>query len=202
MLGVPHPFSLDSYTGLCSPPRSRGRSRRKWTRRSAWGVTRTSATAPCCPTWRPPSVRCCASGPCPPCSSPTCPLLTPGETPLAHPGRGQRLWGGSDCLTLCLLCSIGEYSIPKGARVIINLWSVHHDEKEWEKPEEFNPGGLHDPHPLLGRGMAGWVQQERLSPGGGCWEVHPALHRCWEVGSCSCPSAPLCSCSSQEGHTG
>ncbi|XP_071604500.1 steroid 17-alpha-hydroxylase/17,20 lyase isoform X3 [Heliangelus exortis] len=35
--------------------------------------------------------------------------------------------------------SIGEYSIPKGARVIINLWSVHHDEKEWDKPEEFNP---------------------------------------------------------------
>lgn len=43
---------------------------------------------------------------------------------------------------LCLLYSIGEYSIPKGARVVINLWSVHHDEKEWDKPEEFNPGEL------------------------------------------------------------
>uniref|UniRef100_A0A8C7EEY4 Steroid 17-alpha-hydroxylase/17,20 lyase n=1 Tax=Nothoprocta perdicaria TaxID=30464 RepID=A0A8C7EEY4_NOTPE len=40
--------------------------------------------------------------------------------------------------------SIGEYSIPKGARVIINLWSVHHDEKEWDKPEEFNPGRFLD----------------------------------------------------------
>ncbi|XP_069720181.1 steroid 17-alpha-hydroxylase/17,20 lyase isoform X2 [Phaenicophaeus curvirostris] len=40
--------------------------------------------------------------------------------------------------------SIGEYSIPKGARVVINLWSVHHDEKEWDKPEEFNPGRFLD----------------------------------------------------------
>ncbi|KFP15311.1 Steroid 17-alpha-hydroxylase/17,20 lyase, partial [Egretta garzetta] len=40
--------------------------------------------------------------------------------------------------------SIGEYFIPKGARVIVNLWSVHHDEKEWEKPEEFNPGRFLD----------------------------------------------------------
>lgn len=43
---------------------------------------------------------------------------------------------------------------------------MHHDEKEWDKPEEFNPGGLCDPHPLLAQGMSGWVQQERLSPGG------------------------------------
>ncbi|XP_042313566.1 steroid 17-alpha-hydroxylase/17,20 lyase isoform X2 [Sceloporus undulatus] len=35
--------------------------------------------------------------------------------------------------------SIGEYDIPKGAQVVINLWSIHHDEKEWEKPEEFSP---------------------------------------------------------------
>ncbi|KAM9612260.1 steroid 17-alpha-hydroxylase/17,20 lyase isoform 2-T2 [Morphnus guianensis] len=42
--------------------------------------------------------------------------------------------------------SIGEYSIPKGARVVINLWSVHHDEKEWDKPEEFNPGRFLDEH--------------------------------------------------------
>uniref|UniRef100_A0A8C8VEN0 Steroid 17-alpha-hydroxylase/17,20 lyase n=1 Tax=Pelusios castaneus TaxID=367368 RepID=A0A8C8VEN0_9SAUR len=40
--------------------------------------------------------------------------------------------------------SIGEYAIPKGARVVINLWSIHHDEKEWEKPGEFNPGRFLD----------------------------------------------------------
>lgn len=38
-------------------------------------------------------------------------------------------------------CSIGEYTIRKGAQVLVNLWSLHHDEKEWDKPEEFNPGG-------------------------------------------------------------
>lgn len=71
---------------------------------------------------------------------------------------------------------------------------MHHDEKEWDKPEEFNPGGLCDPHPLLGQGMAGWVQQERLSPGGhlvlGGWIMllPGAL-------------APLCSGSSRKGHT-
>ncbi|KAM4703862.1 steroid 17-alpha-hydroxylase/17,20 lyase [Rhinophrynus dorsalis] len=34
---------------------------------------------------------------------------------------------------------IGEYTIPKDTRVVINLWSLHHDEKEWTNPEEFNP---------------------------------------------------------------
>ncbi|XP_038266209.2 steroid 17-alpha-hydroxylase/17,20 lyase [Dermochelys coriacea] len=40
--------------------------------------------------------------------------------------------------------SIGEYTIRKGAQVIINLWSLHHDKKEWDKPEEFNPGRFLD----------------------------------------------------------
>ncbi|XP_018408914.1 PREDICTED: steroid 17-alpha-hydroxylase/17,20 lyase [Nanorana parkeri] len=35
--------------------------------------------------------------------------------------------------------SIGEYTIPKEARVVINLWSLHHDEKEWVNPNLFNP---------------------------------------------------------------
>ncbi|XP_066477570.1 steroid 17-alpha-hydroxylase/17,20 lyase [Tiliqua scincoides] len=40
--------------------------------------------------------------------------------------------------------SIGEYDIPKGTRVMINLWSIHHDEKEWNNPGEFNPGRFLD----------------------------------------------------------
>ncbi|EMP37605.1 Steroid 17-alpha-hydroxylase/17,20 lyase [Chelonia mydas] len=40
--------------------------------------------------------------------------------------------------------SIGEYTIRKGAQVLVNLWSLHHDEKEWDKPEEFNPGRFLD----------------------------------------------------------
>nr|AAH90561.1 LOC100036774 protein [Xenopus laevis] len=35
--------------------------------------------------------------------------------------------------------SIAEYTIPQDARVVINLWSLHHDPNEWENPEEFNP---------------------------------------------------------------
>ncbi|KAK3573902.1 hypothetical protein QTP86_033054, partial [Hemibagrus guttatus] len=35
--------------------------------------------------------------------------------------------------------NIGEYTVQKGTRVIINLWSLHHDEKEWKNPELFNP---------------------------------------------------------------
>ncbi|XP_069467790.1 steroid 17-alpha-hydroxylase/17,20 lyase [Ambystoma mexicanum] len=40
--------------------------------------------------------------------------------------------------------SIGEFTIPKGARVVINLWSIHHDENEWENPDEFDPNRFLD----------------------------------------------------------
>nr|XP_033796575.1 steroid 17-alpha-hydroxylase/17,20 lyase isoform X4 [Geotrypetes seraphini] len=40
--------------------------------------------------------------------------------------------------------SIGEYTIPKGTRVIINLWSLHHDENEWKNPDTFDPGRFLD----------------------------------------------------------
>uniref|UniRef100_A0A8D3BNP2 Cytochrome P450, family 17, subfamily A, polypeptide 1 n=1 Tax=Scophthalmus maximus TaxID=52904 RepID=A0A8D3BNP2_SCOMX len=36
--------------------------------------------------------------------------------------------------------SIGDYTVRKGTRVIINLWSLHHDEKEWTNPDLFDPG--------------------------------------------------------------
>ncbi|XP_033956842.1 steroid 17-alpha-hydroxylase/17,20 lyase [Pseudochaenichthys georgianus] len=35
--------------------------------------------------------------------------------------------------------SIGPFTVRKGTRVIINLWSLHHDEKEWKDPELFDP---------------------------------------------------------------
>ncbi|XP_076830022.1 steroid 17-alpha-hydroxylase/17,20 lyase [Brachyhypopomus gauderio] len=40
--------------------------------------------------------------------------------------------------------SIGDYTVEKGTRVIINLWSLHHDEKEWNNPELFDPGRFLD----------------------------------------------------------
>ncbi|XP_078268933.1 steroid 17-alpha-hydroxylase/17,20 lyase [Rhinoraja longicauda] len=35
--------------------------------------------------------------------------------------------------------SIGDYVIPKDTHVIINLWAIHHDEKEWKSPGTFDP---------------------------------------------------------------
>uniref|UniRef100_A0A8C4E9U6 Cytochrome P450 1A1 n=1 Tax=Dicentrarchus labrax TaxID=13489 RepID=A0A8C4E9U6_DICLA len=40
--------------------------------------------------------------------------------------------------------SIGDFTVRKGSRVIINLWSLHHDEKEWKNPEHFDPGRFLD----------------------------------------------------------
>uniref|UniRef100_A0AAQ6AEH6 Uncharacterized protein n=1 Tax=Amphiprion ocellaris TaxID=80972 RepID=A0AAQ6AEH6_AMPOC len=40
--------------------------------------------------------------------------------------------------------SIGDFTVRKGTRVIINLWSLHHDEKEWKNPELFDPGRFLD----------------------------------------------------------
>nr|AAP57512.1 cytochrome P450 CYP17-a1 [Monopterus albus] len=36
--------------------------------------------------------------------------------------------------------SLGDFIVRKGTHVIINMWSLHHDEKEWEDPELFDPG--------------------------------------------------------------
>ncbi|XP_034040567.1 steroid 17-alpha-hydroxylase/17,20 lyase [Thalassophryne amazonica] len=36
--------------------------------------------------------------------------------------------------------SIGDFSVKTGTRVIVNLWSLHHDENEWRNPEIFDPG--------------------------------------------------------------
>lgn len=33
----------------------------------------------------------------------------------------------------------GGHFIPKGSTVVLNVWGMHHDEKRWEKPEDFMP---------------------------------------------------------------
>ncbi|XP_066575883.1 cytochrome P450 17A2 [Amia ocellicauda] len=35
--------------------------------------------------------------------------------------------------------SLGEHFIPKGTRVVVNMWSIHHDPRQWEEPERFRP---------------------------------------------------------------
>ncbi|XP_059102147.1 steroid 17-alpha-hydroxylase/17,20 lyase [Peromyscus eremicus] len=41
--------------------------------------------------------------------------------------------------------SIGEFTIPKDTHVVINLWALHHDEKEWDHPDQFMPERFLDP---------------------------------------------------------
>ncbi|WCJ26014.1 cytochrome P450 family 706 subfamily A polypeptide 5 [Euphorbia peplus] len=36
-------------------------------------------------------------------------------------------------------CTVGGYTIPKGARVFVNVWAIHRDPSIWENPLEFRP---------------------------------------------------------------
>ncbi|XP_077869767.1 steroid 17-alpha-hydroxylase/17,20 lyase-like [Saccoglossus kowalevskii] len=44
----------------------------------------------------------------------------------------------------CVDSSIGGYRIPKDTLVMVNLWALHNDVKEWDNPREFNPGRFID----------------------------------------------------------
>ncbi|NP_001284516.1 steroid 17-alpha-hydroxylase/17,20 lyase-like [Cynoglossus semilaevis] len=35
--------------------------------------------------------------------------------------------------------SIGGHSIPRGTRVLVNMWAIHHDPHHWDKPDLFTP---------------------------------------------------------------
>nr|XP_004659447.1 steroid 17-alpha-hydroxylase/17,20 lyase [Jaculus jaculus] len=41
--------------------------------------------------------------------------------------------------------SIGEFTIPKNTHVVVNLWALHHNEKEWPQPDRFMPERFLDP---------------------------------------------------------
>ncbi|XP_073934513.1 steroid 17-alpha-hydroxylase/17,20 lyase isoform X2 [Castor canadensis] len=41
--------------------------------------------------------------------------------------------------------SIGEFTIDKNTHVIVNLWALHHNEKEWHQPDQFMPERFLDP---------------------------------------------------------
>ncbi|CAL5356004.1 unnamed protein product [Camellia sinensis] len=36
-------------------------------------------------------------------------------------------------------CIVGGYTVPKGARVFVNVWVVHRDPSVWKNPLEFDP---------------------------------------------------------------
>ncbi|KAJ9567150.1 hypothetical protein OSB04_003116 [Centaurea solstitialis] len=36
-------------------------------------------------------------------------------------------------------CIIGGYTVPKGTRLLVNVWKIHHDPEIWSDPFEFQP---------------------------------------------------------------
>ncbi|KAI3504805.1 hypothetical protein L1887_26527 [Cichorium endivia] len=36
-------------------------------------------------------------------------------------------------------CVVGGYSVPKGTRLLVNIWKIHHDPKIWEDSFQFVP---------------------------------------------------------------
>ncbi|XP_006921016.1 steroid 17-alpha-hydroxylase/17,20 lyase [Pteropus alecto] len=41
--------------------------------------------------------------------------------------------------------SIGEFTIDKGTNIVVNIWALHHNEKEWHQPDQFMPERFLDP---------------------------------------------------------
>ncbi|XP_051735258.1 steroid 17-alpha-hydroxylase/17,20 lyase isoform X3 [Ctenopharyngodon idella] len=35
--------------------------------------------------------------------------------------------------------SLGGHMVPKGTRVLVNMWAIHHDPKHWDEPDRFRP---------------------------------------------------------------
>ena len=40
--------------------------------------------------------------------------------------------------------TLSGYHIPKDTTVLLNIWAINHDEREWEDPDEFNPNRFLD----------------------------------------------------------
>ncbi|CAL5432766.1 unnamed protein product [Camellia sinensis] len=36
-------------------------------------------------------------------------------------------------------CIVGEYTIPEGTKLLLNVWAMHRESKVWDNPSEFRP---------------------------------------------------------------
>ncbi|KAL3650053.1 hypothetical protein CASFOL_006456 [Castilleja foliolosa] len=45
---------------------------------------------------------------------------------------------------------IGKYYVPKGTRIVVNLWKLHRDPKVWSNPDEFRPERFLEEHKNVG----------------------------------------------------
>ncbi|PIN14011.1 Cytochrome P450 CYP2 subfamily [Handroanthus impetiginosus] len=43
-------------------------------------------------------------------------------------------------------CYVGNYYVPKGTRLVVNLWKLHRDPNVWSDPNEFRPERFLDEH--------------------------------------------------------
>ncbi|GKE55423.1 cytochrome P450, partial [Tanacetum coccineum] len=43
-------------------------------------------------------------------------------------------------------CNIGGYHVPKGTRLIMNVWKLHRDPQVWSDPDEFRPERFLEKH--------------------------------------------------------
>ncbi|XP_051515219.1 steroid 17-alpha-hydroxylase/17,20 lyase [Myxocyprinus asiaticus] len=45
--------------------------------------------------------------------------------------------------------SLGGHAVPKGTRVLVNMWAIHHDPKHWDEADRFRPGKRITPSSFL-----------------------------------------------------
>lgn len=56
--------------------------------------------------------------------------------------------------------SIGGHCVQPGTRVLVNMWSIHHDPKQWDKPDLFNPGTT---PPTASRNLSIWSSPDQAA---------------------------------------
>lgn len=67
--------------------------------------------------------------------------------------------------------------IPKGSTIVLNVWGIHHDEKRWSEPEDFNPDRFSE-HAALAPAYAAsgdWEKRDHYGYGAGR-RICPGIH--------------------------
>ncbi|XP_059660088.1 xanthotoxin 5-hydroxylase CYP82C4-like [Cornus florida] len=74
-------------------------------------------------------------------------------------------------------CYIGGYHVPKGTRLIVNLWKLHRDPRLWSDPSEFQPERFLTTHATVGVGG----QNFEYIPFSSGRRMCPAVNFGWQV---------------------
>ncbi|KAL7182853.1 hypothetical protein ACSBR1_041512 [Camellia fascicularis] len=63
-------------------------------------------------------------------------------------------------------CIVGEYTIPEGTKLLLNVWAMHREPKVWDNPSEFRPEkflGKIDDFPQINQSMGIKTNVEKLN---------------------------------------